>query len=304
MLDPLRNAVPLSWRRQFGPYLGYITYWWRTRVRGNTWEPRVLSTLETLEMIKDEKLSVIRFGDGELSLISGINLGFQPYSSTLAAKLREVLQSNEPGLLIGIPNIFGRLEHFVPLSFWFEIHHIFRYGRLWQSLTESDRLYGDAFITRPYLGYKDKREVAKIYDLVKSLWGGYDHVALIEGAQSRIGVGNDLFANIADLKRILCPAEDAFARAEEIIRAASLLPKDTLILLSLGPAAKVIGYELFRRGYRILDIGHIDMEYEMFLRQATKQTAVPYKYFNEIDARDPEDCRDPLYLSQIVARIT
>ena len=45
------------------------------------------------------------------------------------------------------------------------------------------------------------------------------------------------------------------------------------------------------------------MEYEMFLRGNTTITPVPYKYFNEIDERDPASCTDEAYLSQIVAKI-
>jgi hypothetical protein len=41
----------------------------------------------------------------------------------------------------------------------------------------------------------------------------------------------------------------------------------------------------------------------MFLKNTEKITKVPYKYFNEINERNPEDCNDPLYKSQIIAEI-
>ena len=53
--------------------------------------------------------------------------------------------------------------------------------------------------------------------------------------------------------------------------------------------------------HRVLDIGHIDMEYEMFLRKQDKQVKVAHKYFNEINERNPIECTDEGYLSQIVA---
>jgi hypothetical protein len=80
--------------------------------------------------------------------------------------------------------------------------------------------------------------------------------------------------------------------------------KEKLILLSLGPTAKILGLELFQQGYRVIDIGHIDMEYEMFLRKEPLLTKVPHKYFNEINERNPVDCTDPIYLSQIITTIT
>ena len=300
ILNKLRNITPLYLRQKIGPWLGYIVYFYRTRLRGRTWEPRVLSSLETLEKIKAEKLSIIRFGDGELSLISGIDLGFQKFDSELAKKMREVILSRHPKLLIGIPGIFGHLEHFANIGFWFEIHHLFRYSKLWRELTRPDQIYGDAFITRPYLSYKDKSEAKEIYQQIKRLWENQD-VVLIEGEKSRLGMGNDLFSNTRSLKRILGPAENAFIKADAIISKVSELPKDYLVLLSLGPAAKVIGYELVLKGYRVLDIGHLDMEYEMFLRQSEQLVPVKYKYFNEINHRNPEDCNDETYKSEVIA---
>jgi hypothetical protein len=70
----------------------------------------------------------------------------------------------------------------------------------------------------------------------------------------------------------------------------------------LGPAAKVLAYDLFLEGFRVFDIGHIDMEYEMYLKNEPKLTKVKYKYFNEINERNPEDCKDPEYLSQITEK--
>jgi glycosyltransferase family protein len=300
LIDSIRNAVPLPIRKKVGPWLGYTMYFWRTRLRGRSWEPRVLTTTETLDKIKDERLSIIRFGDGELSLIDGSNLGFQKYNQQLAEKLKVVITSNHPQLLIGLPNIFGRLEHLAPVGFWFEIHHLFRYSKLWRQITSPDRTYGDAFITRPYLPYKDKSLAKETYACIKQLWAGQD-IILIEGEKSRLGVGNDLFDDAHSLQRILGPSENAFDKTEEIIKKVTEFSKDHLILLSLGPAAKVIGYELFLKGYRVLDIGHIDMEYEMFLRTSNTLIPVPYKYFNEIDEREPENCTDISYQSQIIA---
>lgn len=302
LTDKLRKLTPLYLRQKIGPWLGYLVYFYRTRLRGHTWEPRVLSPLDTLDEIETKELSILRFGDGELSLISGIDLGFQEYDPVLAKKMRAVISSEHPKLLIGIPGIFGRLEHFANTGFWFEIHHLFRYSKLWRQLTRPNRVYGDAFITRPYLSYKDKSDAEKTYQQIKKLWDNRQ-VVLIEGEKSRLGVGNDLFSSTRSLQRILGPAENAFSKADAIIKKASELPQDRLILLSLGPAAKVIGYELFLKGYRVIDIGHLDMEYEMFLRQSDQLIPIKYKYFNEINARNPEDCNDETYHSEIIATI-
>ncbi len=118
-----------------------------------------------------------------------------------------------------------------------------------------------------------------------------------------MGVGNNMFKEAASVSRILCPPENAYSKYQEILQQVLKVGKDNLILLSLGPAAKVLAYDLFLAGYRVLDIGHIDMEYEMYLRQEPILTKVKYKYFNEINERSPEDYSDPQYLGQIIAKI-
>ena len=45
-----------------------------------------------------------------------------------------------------------------------------------------------------------------------------------------------------------------------------------MVLLSLGAAAKPVTQNLFRKGYRALDIGNLDMEYEWFLQGALQKT--------------------------------
>jgi hypothetical protein len=54
----------------------------------------------------------------------------------------------------------------------------------------------------------------------------------------------------------------------------------------------------------VIDVGHIDMEYEMFLHQYKILTKVPYKYFNEINERNPEECTDETYVQQIITVIS
>jgi glycosyltransferase family protein len=262
----------------------------------------VLSLLETINKIKTEKISAIRYGDGEMSLIYNENLGFQKNNTELSQRLRTILQTNNTKLLICIPGIWGNINNFSKRSFWFTLHHLFKFGHRWEALLNKNQTYGDAFITRPYLNYKDEKSASAIFSAMQSIWSG-ESITLIEGAKSRLGVGNDLFNNATSVKRILCPSENAYEKYEQIKEESLKIDKNELVLLSLGPTAKVLAYDLFLAGYRVIDIGHIDMEYEMFLRGSKELVEVPYKYFNEIEARNPEDCKDPVYLSQIIARI-
>lgn len=298
----IRTHTPLTLRKLVGPWVAYVVYFFRIHVHKDKREPTVLSIEETLERVNIENLSVIRFGDGELSLIQGTNLPFQNSDPLLAKKLLQILQSDIPGLLICISGFWDKLDIFTKEAYRFNLHHLFKYRHVWLDILPQGRIYGNAYLTRPYLFYKDKNTSSLIFSTIMSLWKNKD-VVLIEGEKSRLGVGNNLFQETSSLERILCPAENAFAKYAKILETARKIPQEKLILISLGPTAKVLAYDLYMSGYRVLDIGHIDMEYEMFLRGETKLVKVNKKYFNEINERTPDECTDGQYLSEIKAHI-
>jgi glycosyltransferase family protein len=301
-IQKIRACTPLSLRRSIGPWIALLVYNFNLYVNKNYKRPKVLSINDTIDLVIKKKLSVVRFGDGEMSLIGNCDLSFQNVDQELNKKLALVLQSNLSGLLVCIPGIWGDIRIFTKRSYWFVLHHLFKYGPLWYSLLSFDRAYGDAHITRPYLAFVDKTNCGQVFKKLFLIWKDQD-VILIEGEKSRLGVGNDMFDNVRSLQRILCPAEDAFLKYDQIKSEAIKIPKNKIILISLGPTAKPLTYDLFLLGYRVIDIGHIDMEYEMFLRKETQLVKVEYKYFNELNERNPEVCDDPKYMSQIIARI-
>lgn len=301
-IQKIRGATPLSLRQKIGPILAWAYYAHRLYVEPQHKKPKVLSIEETIDTILREECSVIRFGDGEIALIDGIDLAFQKRNDNLVKELETIIQTDKKGLLICVPGMWGNLGIFMPYAYHFIMHHMYRHKHIWDALLSTEKTYGDTNVTRHYLGYKDKGRADIIFKKIFSIWENKD-VVLIEGEKSRLGVGNDMFANTRSMKRILCPPENAYAKIDAIKKEVLTVPKDTLILLSLGPAAKVLAYDLFLQGYRVVDIGHIDMEYEMFLRKEMKQVRVPHKYFNEINERNPEECKDTVYLGQIITTI-
>ncbi len=270
--------------------------------RKNRKRPRVLSIEDTIDLILEKNLSVIRFGDGEIFMLDGGDTAFQKRTGDLTTRLESILKTNEVGLLICVPGIWETLDTLEPHAYWFNMHHLYRNGPMWKSLLSYTQTYGDTNMTRFYLAYKNKELCGVLFKKLFSIWKDKD-VVLIEGEKSRLGVGNDMFQNVRWMGRILCPPENAYGSYDKIKNEAQKISKDKLILLSLGPTAKVLAYDLFKQGYRVIDIGHIDMEYEMFLRKEIKQVKVRYKYFNEIHERNPEECTDPRYLGQIVTHI-
>ena len=72
----------------------------------------------------------------------------------------------------------------------------------------------------------------------------------------------------------------------------------------LGPTAKVLAYHLSQKGHQILDIGHIDSEYEWMKMGAKTKVKFSHKHTAEYNFdQDIEFIEDEVYNSQIVARI-
>ena len=124
----------------------------------------------------------------------------------------------------------------------------------------------------------------------------------VEGALTRLGVGNDLFDNAAQIRRIEAPPVNSFDKYDEILAAAlKYAEEDTLFLIAMGPSAGVLAYDLYKAGYQAIDIGHVDLEYEWFLNGDGKRSAVKHKYNNEFPNGDcVEDIYDEEYLRQII----
>ena len=153
------------------------------------------------------------------------------------------------------------------------------------------------------MGKRDIKNYPLYIRALKTIWENRD-VLFIEGEQSRLGVGNDLFNNSKSIKRILCPATNAFEHYHEILETCKEYGQNRLLLLALGQTATVLAYDLSKLGYWAIDIGHIDIEYEWYLRKTKRKIAIPGKYVNEVtEGRLFTECEDGEYLEQIIKTI-
>lgn len=167
------------------------------------------------------------------------------------------------------------------------------------------RLYIDTQLSRFYIMYTDKSHCGNQLNLLKAIWDNQD-VVIIEGTKSRTGIGNDLYDNVKSLSRILGPATDAFSMYDEMLEAiVRYVSKDNLILLSYGPTATILAYDLAKLGYWAIDIGHLDIEYEWFKMGAIDKVVINGKFTNEAKGgRFVKSNEDKEYLQQIIFDIT
>lgn len=217
----------------------------------------ILDGDQTVEMLLKGK-SLIRLGDGEFGIRHGYDIHYQKWSLRLKEAFdtisNDYFSDGDCRYLLAVPRKFFKCSGFKLLK---KREYISSWARArWdfsKMYPQKDCVYGDAF-----LFHKGNSEV------YQRIW--------TENSRKKIFfVHNDCkYAenfeksySIEALEFVRCPQENAFSSIEEIENkiiniAGDLMwdPKEVLILVSAGPAGKVIVFDLSKIGYQCIDTGH------------------------------------------------
>lgn len=267
---------------------------------------KILSDEKTLDEIIIHNKSISRYGDGEFLIIFGNSIKFQKKDVILKKRLIEILKINDKNFLIGInlPYRNKDLKKLIEYSknYWYNFVDSNKFKIV--KLLNKTNIYYSSTISRFYFRYKKKKNIPKYIKKLKKIWEQKD-ILIIEGEKSRVGIGNDLFNNSKSIKRIICPNFNAFKVYNKIIKAVLTIKEKRLILIALGPTATVLAYDLYKLGYQSIDIGHLDIEYEWFLRNASSKIAIENKIVieNHENNNTFTKIRDEKYYKQIIAKI-
>lgn len=239
----------------------------------------IINSKDTIDLLVENNLSICRYGDGEFNLIKGKGNGFQPYNKELSVKLESILNSEQKNCTIGVPSVLNGKGN-IKLKPWLLWQHLIR--SFFDILPRTNEQYLDSLVTRPYMDYIEKQDSHYIFDKFKELFHE-KKLLIVEGYNSRLGIGNDLFDGANSIRRILCPNINSFERYDEII--ASVRKHridDEIVIIALGPTATVLAWELSKEDIRSLDLGHIDIEYEWYLSNAKGKQKISGKNVNEV----------------------
>lgn len=251
--------------------VGYAWYCITKRVVGPT--VNVMSVDDTIAELLETDKSLVRFGDGEFLMIRGGNIHFQNENKDLSELLADIVRYKDDGLMVSVQDIFNGLDMYVPKSQEFWKEHLFFYEKYYRKLCNHQRVYASTSFSRSYITIADKSKSAKWFEQIKLIWKDKD-IVVVEGATTHNGVGNDLFSMAKSVKRIICPSKNAYDKIDEIRKECFMMPENSLFLVSLGPAAKPLVRDLYLVGYRAIDIGQLDSEYEMYLARATEKIEI------------------------------
>lgn len=265
--------------------------------------PNICTVEETLNTILNEKASISRFGDGEFQIIFGAAKDvYQDNDERLAKRLKEILISNVEGHLVALADDYGCMDGLREENKDNIRQYMTPYVRRQHyKYIDMNKKYYNAYVSRPYVIYPHNlREAAsQRFKNLRKIWNKKD-ILIVEGDKTRMGVGNDLLSNSNSIKRIIAPNENAFSVYEKILESVLKISKEYLVLIALGPAATVLAYDLAKKGYWAIDIGHLDLEYEWFLK-GEGYSYVPNKYNNEVPCDlDVLDICDKEYEKSII----
>jgi hypothetical protein len=228
----------------------------------------VLDLHETLRVVRSERLSLARFGDGELllGLCAEAGIGFQDGSPQLQADLRSILHGDEWDdlpLLRCIPGLSASYYHPYWAKFW----------PLVKPMLDPAYTYGDTSVSREALFQLDGEAGRQAW---RAIWDGQD-VCYVVGRGSRFQPIDALFDCVASSQTVYSVPTNAYADLPRLVEEiAATVPRHKLILLALGPAATILAARLTRLGYWALDIGHISQAYQTVVHGAPRAETTPF----------------------------
>jgi hypothetical protein len=226
-------------------------------------QSKQLDFMDTIDVLRDERKSFARYGDGEFRLMyrREHKLKFHRNSPELMAALERVLVDPAPGTLIGMPHFFTGVHWSIVFAeTW---HHV-------GPLLAGQERFGQAHVTRPMFFEEYGRDAVEAW---RSVWAGRDAV-LVTGTGSRFDLVPALFGSLASTHEIFSTPTDAFHDLPRLIDEIEASGRD-LVLLSLGPAATVAADMLARRGIQALDIGHLSASYENVFEGKARPEEMP-----------------------------
>lgn len=298
--------------KHFFALLMYSVFIWYIKVFRN--KNIIVKNIEdSLKDVKDKNLSIGRFGDGEFKWMFGDREedNFEKNSAKIAENLRRIINVKREDFVVCIPDIFNGLNQYRYKSSKFWAGQIVKHGYKWIKVLDNNYIYLDSLITRPYMIYQDKSNSGKLFNMFKSIWRDKE-VLIIEGNETRFGIGNDLLSTSKNISRIICPSKNAFESYdliyEETIKELEKRDlKNTVVLVSLGPTATILAHDVSLSGAQVIDIGHLDIEYDWYLMGVEDKTKIPFKYVNEVKDGDkvkklPDDLTKK-YESEIVRKV-
>ena len=209
----------------------------------------IYSDEELIDFVKENKLSLIRFGDGEYRIMfSKKGIHYQEYDKNLEKELLTIFtnyNAYKTKYIICIPYFFSNS------IIWFlknriEISLCFAKPRLIFRLKQNkNAIYGNAFV---FGKGKDK--------IYSKLWNDKEKIIFIHNDEKWVNIFNKKYNKKAIFIKT-CP-NNSYKLIADIEKKVFNIDnvQDYIVLVSSGPMAKALAYRLSQKNIQVIDMGH------------------------------------------------
>lgn len=224
----------------------------------------ILDTWKSIEYIAETNKSFVRFNDGEVRLMRGMDQPFQAYDKELVSRLYKILSDPDPNVVAGINK-----NYYIPL--YNVVHNDYdrrnAYDLRWFFLENCDAnaVYLDGTLTFWNFG-EHSEESEKFWKAWKEMFRG-KRIAIICGRGILDKLDYDVFELSDRREYIYGPSRHAWIEYERIMSdIVKNVSKDTLLIFILGMAGKAMIPEMSALGYVAWDIGHLAKSYDAYMK--------------------------------------
>lgn len=237
----------------------------------------ILNTEETLTLMENERISFLRYGDGEIALMQGNSIPFQVYDAKLAKRLKKLLRTNADGLKIGIPYYYMHpAKHLNDFTAKFA-KALAVQRRFLLKNCDREMTYIDTAITQVYQTY-EKYDFKKYYKRMQKLLGAR-HVTIIcgEGVFDRLDY--KAYDDCRSVEFITAPSMNAYSDYDRVLKEALKTSRKRLVCIVLGPTAKLLAHDLHKKGYQAWDMGHYFKDYDAYMKKRPRTEAELTRFY-------------------------
>lgn len=226
---------------------------------------KYLTYQETLDDIIKHNKSIVRFGDELFDMLQGIGLYYgswrQTYDKQLAKRMKEVISSQDPRLLVCFnPEFILKTKKEFRNAGIGDQWHFWTNSKIFlKDYYHADTIYGSALCFTPRYNTSINYQQLRDYFSTKHIIILTSNTKRFEGMS--LGITTDF---------VEAPGSDAWQQYEKVkaklisvIKEKGYTQENLLILVSMGSAAKVLVYDMTQDGYTAWDTGQFfDLAYQ------------------------------------------
>ena len=223
--------------------------------------PFMYSPIETIRELQNTNKSFVRFGDGEILLINKNSIPFQQYDKDLSEKLKQIIKNEQKDLMVGINFHYFYPQDYNPcliseISKEIYIKEVPKYRcKLLELIDIKHKYYSSDLYIDKY-----KKEV---FEESRKIWDSKE-IVIVNCKNAIKNIEYDIYDNAKKIDYIYISNKNCYSDTNFVYNEIEKHGKDKLYILQAGPSAKVWAAELALKGFRVLDLGHLQKQYDYY----------------------------------------